>query len=223
MLYLADTANTEELRKLFYYFPIEGVTTNPTILKEAGKPLSVIIPELQEIVGDKMLHIQMYQSKHQDILTEARFYREHFKLGDNFYAKVPVTEEGYKAIALLKKEGFKVTATAIFTQQQALVAARAGADYVAPYVNRLDNISSHGIEVVGYIVENIKTYQLPTKVLAASFKTVDQVHRVSLHGCHSATISYEILERLRRHPTTDISVKAFEDDGDGIYNLDINI
>ena len=128
MLYLADTANTEELRKLFDYFPIEGVTTNPTILKEVGKPLSVIIPELMEIVGDKMLHIQMYQSRHQDILAEARFYKKHFKLGDNYYVKVPVTAEGYKAMPLLKKEGFKVTATAIFTQQQALVAARAGAD-----------------------------------------------------------------------------------------------
>ncbi|MCP4314271.1 MAG: fructose-6-phosphate aldolase [Bacteroidetes bacterium] len=221
MIYLADTADTEELRKLFYYFPLEGITTNPTILKAVGKPLSVIIPELQEIVGDKMIHIQMYQSKHQDIVAEAKFYKKHFNLGDNFYVKVPVTAEGYKAIPILKKEGFKVTATAIFTQQQALVAARAGADFVAPYVNRLDNISSHGIEVVGYIVENINTYQLPTRVLAASFKTVDQVHRVSIQGCHSATISYEILERLRSHPMTDMSVDGFDKDGEGIYDLDI--
>lgn len=222
MIYLADTANPEELRSLFYYFPLEGITTNPTILKHEGKALSVIIPELQEIVGDKMLHIQLYSMKHQDMLKEARFYKQHFKLGDNFYAKIPVTAEGYKAIPMLKKEGFNVTATAIFTQQQALVAAKAGADFVAPYVNRLDNISSHGIEVVSYIVENIKTYGLNTKVLAASFKTVDQVHRVSLAGCHSATISYEILERLRSHPMTDMSVKGFEEDGKGIYDLDFH-
>ncbi len=221
MLYLADTANLEELRELFYYFPLEGITTNPSILKQEGKALSVIIPELLKIVGDKMLHIQMYQAKHQDIVAEAKFYKRHFNLGDNFYAKVPVTAEGYKAISLLKKEGFNVTATAIFTQQQALVAAKAGADFVAPYVNRLDNISSHGIEVVGYIVENIKTYGLPTRVLAASFKTVDQVHRVSLHGCHSATISFEILERLRSHPMTDMSVDTFNEDGKEIYDLDI--
>jgi TalC/MipB family fructose-6-phosphate aldolase len=221
MLYLADTANTEELRKLFYYFPIEGVTTNPTILKQSGKPLSVIIPELQEIVGDKMLHIQMYQAKHQDILAEAKFYKKYFNLGDNYYAKVPVTAEGYKAIPLIKKAGIKVTATAIFTQLQALVAARAGADFVAPYVNRLDNIVSHGIEVVGTIVENIKTYELSTQVLAASFKTVDQIHRVSNLGCHSATISYELLERLKSHPMTDMSVDAFTKDGKGIYDLEI--
>jgi fructose-6-phosphate aldolase 2 len=169
-----------------------------------------------------MLHIQMYQSKHQDIVAEAKFYKKHFNLGDNYYVKVPVTREGYRAISELKKEGFNVTATAIFTQQQALVAARAGADYVAPYVNRLDNISSHGIEVVGYIVENIEHYKLPTKVLAASFKTVDQVHRVSLHGCHSATVSHEVLERLRSHPMTDMSVESFNEDGKDIYDLNIS-
>ncbi len=221
MIYLADTANLEELKDLFYYFPLEGITTNPTILKHEGKPLSLIIPQLQEIVGDKMIHIQMVSMKHQDMINEAKFYKKHFNLGENYYVKIPVTAEGYKAIPLLKKEGFKVTATAIFTQLQALVAARAGADFVAPYVNRLDNISSHGIEVVGYMVENIKTYELPTRVLAASFKTVDQVHRVSLEGCHSATISYEILERLRSHPMTDMAVDGFEEDGKGIYDLKI--
>lgn len=221
MIYLADTANIKELEELLYYFPLEGVTTNPTILKNENKAFSVIIPELIELVGDKMLHIQMIKSNHKDIVQEAKFYKKHFNLGNNFYVKVPVTVEGYKAIPILKAEGFKVTATAIFTQQQALVAAIAGADFVAPYVNRLDNISSHGIEVVSHIVNNINDYNLSTKVLAASFKTVDQVHRVSIHGCHSATISYEILERLRSHPMTDMSVKSFEEDGKGIYDLDI--
>lgn len=221
MIYMADTANVEELKELFYYLPLEGITTNPSILAMEKKPFSLIIPELIDLVGEKMLHIQMIKANHKDIVAEAKFYKKHFDLGDNFYVKVPVTVEGYKAMPILKAEGFKVTATAIFTQQQALVAAKAGADYVAPYVNRLDNISSHGIEVVGHIVENIKNYNLPTKVLAASFKTVDQVHRVSTHGCHAATVSYEILERLRSHPMTDMSVKAFEEDGDGIYDLEI--
>jgi fructose-6-phosphate aldolase 2 len=121
---------------------------------------------------------------------------------------------------LIKKEGINVTATAIFTQQQALVAALAGADFVAPYVNRLDNISSHGIEVVGHIVENIKEYGLKAQVLAASFKTVDQVHRVSMCGSHAATISFEILERLRSHPMTDMSVKQFEEDGGDLYDIE---
>lgn len=217
---MADTADVEELKQLFYYFPIGGVTTNPTIIAQAKKPMSVILPELVELVGDRMLHVQMISSKAEDMLREAIAYKAKYSLGDNYFAKIPVTAEGYKAMAMVKDAGINVTATAIFTQQQALVAAKAGADWVAPYVNRLDNISSHGIEVVGNIVENIKTYGLNTKVLAASFKTVDQVHRVSMEGAHSATISFEILERLRSHPMTDMSVGWFEKDAEGLYDIE---
>ena len=220
MIYVADTANIEELKQLFYYFPLEGVTTNPTILAQEKKPLSVILPELIELVGDKMLHVQMISEKAEDMLREAKAYKAKYDLGDNYYAKIPVTAEGYKAMPMIKDAGINVTATAIFTQQQALVAARSGADWVAPYVNRLDNISSHGIEVVSNIVDNIKCYGLETKVLAASFKTVDQVHRVSMAGAHAATISFEILERLRSHPMTDMSVDWFTKDAEGLYDID---
>ena len=220
MLYLADTANLEELKKLFYYFPIEGITTNPTIIAAEKKPMSQIIPELIEIAGDKMLHVQMISSKAEDMVREAKKYKSFFNLGDNFFAKIPVTEEGFRAMKMLKDAGIKVTATAVFTQQQALIAARCGADWVAPYVNRLDNISSHGIEVVGHIVDIFKRFNLDTKVLAASFKTVDQVYRVSMAGSHAATISYEILERLRSHPMTDMSVEWFERDGKDLYDIE---
>ncbi len=220
MIYLADTANVDELKKLFYYFPIEGVTTNPTIIAAEKKPMSKILPELVELVGDKMLHVQMISNKADDMLREAIAYKEKYSLGDNYFAKIPVTEEGYKAMTMIKKQGVNVTATAIFTQQQALVAARCGADWVAPYVNRLDNISSHGIEVVGNIVDNIEQYGLDTGVLAASFKTVDQVHRVSMMRSQAATINFEILERLRSHPMTDMSVEWFEKDAEGLYDIE---
>ncbi len=220
MIYLADTANIDELKELFSYFPIEGVTTNPTIIAAEKKPLSQILPQIIELVGDKMLHVQMISNKAEDMLREAKAYKSKFSLGDNYYAKIPVSKEGYRAIPMLKNAGINVTATAIFTQQQALVAARAGADWVAPYVNRLDNISSHGIEVVKHIVENIQCFKLNTKVLAASFKTVDQVHRVSMVGSHAATISFEVLERLRSHPMTDMSLEWFEKDGAGLYDIE---
>lgn len=219
MIYLADTANIEELKELFYYFPLAGVTTNPTIIGAEKRPLSVILPQIIDLVGDKMLHVQMISRKAEDMVREAKTYKEKFGLGDNFYVKIPVSAEGYRAMPLLKDAGFNVTATAIFTQQQALVAARAGADWVAPYVNRLDNISSHGIEVVKHIVENIDKFKLTTKVLAASFKTVDQVHRVSMVGSHAATISHEIIERLRSHPMTDMSLDWFEKDGADLYDI----
>ena len=217
---MADTADLDELRKLYTFFPLEGVTTNPTILKHAGYKLSVAVEGIQELVGNGMVHVQMISSDADDMVREAKKYRTYFDFGDNFYAKIPVTPSGYKAMRILKDAGINVTATAIFTQQQALVAMKAGADFVAPYVSRLDNISSHGIEVVGDIVENIALYGLDGKVLAASFKTVDQIYRTSMAGAHSATISPELLHQLIKHPMTDISVAQFEVDSEGLYDIE---
>lgn len=219
MLFLADSANLEELKKLFDYFPIEGVTTNPSILASEGKPLSKILPQLIELVGEKMLHVQLISNKAERMVEEAAKYQTFFGEKENFYAKVPVTSEGFKAMPMLKKKGIKVTATAVYTHMQALVAARAGANYVAPYVSRLDNISSHGIEVVRDIVKSFNDYKMPTKVLAASFKTVDQVHRAILAGCYAVTVNYDILEKLRSHPLTDMSVEWFERDGKDLYDI----
>jgi fructose-6-phosphate aldolase 2 len=219
MIYLADTANIEEIKDLFKYYPIEGVTTNPTIIANTGKTLSKVIPEIQECIGNKMLHIQTISDTAEDILREAKKYKEVFNLKDNYYVKIPVTREGYRAISLVKEAGMNVTATAVFTQQQAMIAANAGADFVAPYVNRLDNIVSHGIEVVSDIVKGIKLYGLKTKVLAASFKNVDQVYRVSLTGCHSVTASYEVILSLMNHPMTDQGVSNFEKDGAHLYDI----
>jgi fructose-6-phosphate aldolase 2 len=220
MIYMADTANIEELRKLYYYFPLAGVTTNPSILAVEKKPISVIIPEIQEIVGDGMIHFQVSSRTAEDMLRESMKYRSHFGFGDNYYSKIPVTREGLKAIPMIKSAGIKVTATAIFTHQQALVAAQAGADYVAPYVSRLDNISSHGIEVVEHITKTLDHFGYDCKVLAASFKTVDQIHRILKRGCHSATISFELLEALRSHPMTDMAVDRFAEDSKDIYDIE---
>jgi len=220
MIYMADTADLDDLKRLYQFFPLEGVTTNPTILNHAGNKLSVAVEGIQQLVGTGMVHVQMISPESDDMVREAKKYRSYFDFGDNFYAKIPVTENGYRAMRILKDAGINVTATAIFTQQQALVAMKAGADFVAPYVSRLDNISSHGIEVVGDIVKNISTYNLKGKVLAASFKTVDQIYRVSMAGAHSATIGPELLHQLIKHPMTDIGVKQFEVDSEGLYDIE---
>ena len=221
MIYMADTANLEELKELFFYLPLEGVTTNPTILSKENRPLSQTVGGVLDIIGDKMLHLQMIHDSAEDILKEAKKYREVFGLGQQYYVKIPVTKEGFRAIRMVKDAGMKVTATAIFTQQQALIAANAGADFVAPYVNRLDNIVSHGIEVVSDIVKSIEMYHLPTKVLAASFKNVDQIYRVSMVGCHSVTASYEVLTAMVNHPMTDRAVADFKIDGASLYDVKI--
>jgi fructose-6-phosphate aldolase 2 len=155
--------------------------------------------------------------KAEDILKEAKHYRDYFNLKENYYVKIPVTKEGYKAITMVKEAGMNVTATAIFTQQQAFLAANAGADFVAPYVNRLDNISSHGIDVVADIVKGFVINNMKTKVLAASFKNVDQVYRVSMVGCHSVTATYDVLMAIASHPMTDRAVVDFENDAVGFY------
>jgi fructose-6-phosphate aldolase 2 len=219
-MYMADTADLNELRELYAFFPLEGVTTNPTIINHTRQKLSVIIEGIQQLVGSGMIHVQMISNESDDMVREAKKYRSYFDFGDNFYAKIPVTANGYRAMKILKDAGVNVTATAIFTQQQALVAMKAGADFVAPYVSRLDNISSHGIEVVGDIVHNISQYGLSGKVLAASFKTVDQIYRVSMAGAHSATIGSELLHQLIKHPMTDIGVKQFEIDAEGLYDIE---
>ncbi len=219
MIYLADTADIQALKELYDFFPLQGVTTNPTILKQSGLKLSEAINAIAEIVDKGTIHVQVMSNSAEEMVNEAKTYKTYFDLGDNFYAKIPVSIEGYKAMRMLKDAGINVTATAIFTQQQALVASRAGADFVAPYVSRLDNISSHGIEVVGDIVKNTKEFDLDTKVLAASFKTVDQIHRVSMSGAQSATISPELLFQLIKHPMTDISIAQFEKDGEGLYDV----
>ncbi len=220
MIYLADTANIEELKKLYYYFPLAGVTTNPSILAAENQPISVIIPEIAQIIGDGMIHIQTSSLTADAMFREAVKYKEHFGFGDNYYSKIPITREGIRAMKMIKNAGINVTATAIFTHQQALVAARAGADYVAPYVSRLDSISSHGIEVVEHITRTLDDFGLDCKVLAASFKTVDQVHRILKRGCHAATVSYDLLEALRSHPMTDMAVETFSNDSQGIYDIE---
>ena len=217
-MYLLDTADSKEISRLMDLYPIEGVTTNPSIISKARKPVGEVIKEIRRIIGkDKALHVQTLGEKAEEMVDEAVKLKE--MVGGNFYIKIPVTPQGMKAIPMAKKLGINVTATAVFTQQQGLIAAKAGADFLAPYVNRLDNISCHGIDVVSDLVHLIDIYGLDAKLLAASFKNVDQVHGVSMAGAHAATISPKLFELLAYHPLTSQAVKDFEEDGQGYYDL----
>ena len=211
MQYLLDTANVEDIRKAYESFPIDGVTTNPTIISREKTDYVTLLKQIREILGkDGMFHIQTTKIEAEDIVNEAIALKDF--INGNFYIKIPTFEPGLKAMKILKKMGFKITATAIFTQQQALIAARVGADYVAPYVNRLDNISSDGVGVVADITNLLKIYNLDTKVLAASFKNVEQVHRISLVGAHAVTVQPELLTSMIYHPLTDAAIIGFAKD-----------
>ena len=162
-----------------------------------------------------MLHVQTTQKEASKIVEEAKLLKEELK-GD-FYVKIPIGEEGLKATMALKKLGIGVTMTAIFTPAQALIAAMAGASFVAPYVNRLDNILGDGTEVVAEIVNQLDLYGSDCQVLAASFKNAEQVHKCASAGCHSVTVAADILKTVISHPMTDAAIAGFDKDWTNVY------
>lgn len=217
MSILLDTANIRDIKKGCEFYPISGVTTNPSIIAKENRDYVDILKEIRNVIGnDKMLHVQVLGTKAEDIIKESYFIKD--TIGGNIYIKIPVIEEGVKAIKILKKEGFNITATAIFTPQQALVAARAKADFVAPYVNRLDNIAGDGIKVIEEIDRLFNIHSLNTKILAASFRNVEQVHKSNLKGADAVTLPLKLLEGLIYHPLTSLSVKNFIEDWKTAYN-----
>jgi len=216
MIYILDTADLAAIKHCNEFYPLSGVTTNPSIIAKAKTDFWPLVEEIRNIIGkDKMLHVQTTATKAEDIVEEAKLMQE--RLGGDFYVKIPIGEEGLKATMMLKEIGIKVTMTAIFTPTQALMAAKAGATFVAPYVNRLDNILGDGVEVVAQIVEEFAVHGLDTMVLAASFKNAEQVHKCALAGCHSVTVTDDIMKNLISHPMTDAAVAGFEKDWKGVY------
>jgi fructose-6-phosphate aldolase 2 len=215
MLYLIDSANLDAIRTCCEFYPVAGVTTNPTIVSREKSDFRELLLALRQIIGpERMLHVQTTATEAEEILREGEMIRS--LMGD-FYLKIPITREGLKATTMCKKHGIGVTMTAIFTQPQALVAARAGADFVAPYINRLDNIVSDGVHVVEEIVDIYRAYSLPTQVLAASFKNAEQVHKVSLTGAHAVTINPDLFDTLLYHPLTFYAIDDFQKDWENVY------
>lgn len=219
MYYLIDSGNLAEIKHANEFYPIAGVTTNPSLVAKEKTDFVKLIKSIRDIIGaEKMLHVQTTAKKAEDMVREAELIKE--TVGGEFYVKIPIGEEGLKATSILKKKGIGVTMTAIFTPQQALIAARAGADFVAPYVNRLDNICASGVEVVSDIVQLFDIHGLNCKVLAASFKNVCQLHEVALCGAQSATINADLLRAAIMHPMTDNAVVGFDKDWSGVYGSD---
>ena len=216
MIYLLDTADVAAIKHCNEFYPLAGVTTNPSIISKENAEFWSLVEEIRRIIGpDKMLHIQTTKEKADDIVEEAKLLKE--RLGGVFYIKIPISEEGLKATMMLKKLGIGVTVTAIFTPPQALIAAKAGADFVAPYANRLDNIIGDGCEVVAEIVRQLENYGSDCKVLAASFKNAEQVHKCASVACHSVTVSPNILKILITHPMTDAAIAGFKRDWASVY------
>lgn len=221
MIYMLDTADINAIRKAVDLYPVAGVTTNPSIVAKENRPLKEILLDIRECIGEeRMLHAQVMGKDAETMLEEAKALKA---FDNNIIVKVPATPQGIKAMKLVHAEGIRITATAILTPQQALVAAVAGAEFLAPYVNRLDNICSDGVNVAAEIVALIDTYNLNAKVLGASFKNVQQVHQLSLVGAQSVTIAPDVFDLLLVHPLTDSGVAGFVSDWDGVYGKDTTV
>ena len=229
MEYFLDTANIEAIKRINDIFPIAGVTTNPSIIAKEKRDFKQIIKDIYNVIGkEKVVHAQAVGATAEIIVKEVQLLRDTF--GENIYAKIPVTFEGIKAMKILSKDGHKITATGILSSQQIIMAAEAGAEYMAPYINRSDNIGESGVEIVrdAYKIleivkksdeECLKRYKrvFEPKILGASFKNVRQVHETMFAGSKSVTISPDVFERLIYHPYTDWSMDKFNSDWEKIY------
>ncbi len=225
MKFLIDDANIEKIKKIYEFYAIDGVTTNPSILAKAGKNPYEVLSEIRDFIGDKQeLHAQVISLKAETMIKEA--YKMTEVLGRETFVKIPTIPEGLKAMKKLHAQGFKITATAIYTPMQAYLAAKAGADYVAPYVNRIDNLGANGVESVKLIQNIIENCNFNTKILAASFKNSNQVQELCAFGIGAVTVAPEVIENLIRNASVKEAEQDFIDDfeklcGKGKTMLDI--
>lgn len=211
-----DSANTKQISHLCEYFPISGVTTNPSIIAKENQPYLDLLKEIRTILGnEKELFVQTLGDKAEEIVAEAEHIIEQIK--GKVIIKIPVTDEGIKAIKILKEKGINTLATTIYTSFQAYIAASAGASFVAPYVNRIDNLTGNGVNVVKEIVQIFNQAQLSCEIIGASFKNVQQVHDACLAGAHAVAVAPDIIEKFIYFPSTLNDVAQFKREWKAVY------
>jgi len=200
-----DTANIEEIKKANSLGVIDGVTTNPSLLAKEGKDPIALLKEICSIV-DGPISAEAVSLKAEEMISEAK---ELASIHKNIVIKIPMTSEGLRAVKTLSSMGIKTNVTLVFSPSQALLAAKAGASYVSPFVGRLDDISTLGIALVSDILEIFSNYGFPTEVIVASIRNPMHVVEAARLGSHVATIPYSVIEQIVRHPLTDIGIERF--------------
>ena len=216
MEFLFDTANIEEIKKYGECFPYTGVTSNPSIIKALGKiEFFQHFKEIRNIIGfERSLHIQTLARDCEGILKEAEAILSH--ADDKVYIKIPTTEDGLKAMQILKKRGVHITATAIYTKIQGFMAINAGADFIAPYFNRMQNQDIDPVDTITAFAEMIMR-GFPTKIVAASFKNIAQVNEALIAGAHTVTLPPSLLHDVFSMPAIHKAVNDFADDWASVY------
>ena len=207
-----DTANTEEIRKASELGVICGVTTNPSLIAKEGLVFKEVIEEITSIV-DGPISAEVISLEADEMVKEAT---ELVKIHSNIVIKLPMTTEGLKATKMLSSKGIKTNVTLIFSAGQALLAARAGATYVSPFVGRLDDIGRDGMELVADIAEIFEIHGIETEIIAASIRNPLHVIHAAKVGAHIATVPYSVILQMTKHPLTDLGIERFLKDWDGL-------
>lgn len=207
-----DTANVEEIRKANEMGVICGVTTNPSLIAKEGRVFKEVVAEIASIV-DAPISAEVISLEADKMFEEAL---ELSKIHKNIVIKIPMTEEGLKTVSILSKKGIKTNVTLIFSPSQALLAARAGASYVSPFVGRLNDISSDGNKLVESIAAIFDIHGITTEIIAASIRSPEDVADAALSGAHIATIPYKVICQMIKHPLTDAGIERFLKDWEGV-------
>jgi transaldolase len=205
MKFFIDTANIEEITKANELGLLDGVTTNPTLVSKEGRDFKELIREICDIV-DGPVNAEVVSTDAQGMIREAR---ELVKLADNIVVKIPLIKEGLKAVKTLSGEDIKTNVTLCFSSVQALMAAKAGAAYISPFVGRLDDISHRGMDLIEQIITIYDNYGFETEVIVASIRNPIHVLDAALMGADISTIPYKVMEQLIKHPLTDIGLENF--------------
>lgn len=215
MKFFIDTANVDDIRKANDMGVICGVTTNPSLIAKEGRDFKKTIEEITTIVdGPISGEVKATTVKAEDMIAEAR---EIAKIHKNMVVKIPMTVEGLKAVKVLSKEGIKTNVTLIFSANQALLAARAGATYVSPFIGRLDDISSDGLELIRTISDIFATHAIETEIISASVRHPIHVTECALAGADIATVPYNVIEQMTKHPLTDQGIEKFKKDYEAVF------
>ena len=208
MKFFIDTANINEIKEANAMGMVDGVTTNPSLIAKEDRDFEEIIKEICEIV-DGPISAEVVSTDTEGMLEEARKLS---KIHNNIVVKIPMLVDGLKATRKLSEEGIKTNVTLVFSPLQALMAAKAGATYVSPFIGRLDDISQEGLLLVEQIVEIYSNYAFDTEIIVASIRNPLHVLESALMGADIATIPFNVLSKLAAHPLTDKGLKAFLDD-----------
>ena len=210
MRFFIDTANVDDIRKANDMGVICGVTTNPSLIAKEGRVFEDVIAEIASIVdGPISGEVKATTTDAEGMIREGR---EIAKIHPNMVVKIPMTTEGLKAVKVLSAEGVKTNVTLIFTANQALLAARAGATYVSPFLGRLDDISVRGVDLITEISEIFDVAGIETEIIAASIRNPMHITDCALAGADIATVPYKVLEQMTYHPLTDAGIKKFQED-----------